>query len=125
MDDETWQTVGRLVDWLDRESAAAPGQQGLLRVLKLTEEVGEVAQALIGVTGQNPRKGTSHTWEDVHAELCDVILTAMVALASLTPDAREVFAGHLRRVAARSLPGATAEGAPGLRAPGTGGPTPP
>jgi NTP pyrophosphatase (non-canonical NTP hydrolase) len=71
-------------------------------MLKLSEEVGEVAQAVIGTTGQNPRKGVTHTWEDVEAELCDVVITALVALRTLTPEAREVFARHLARVAERS-----------------------
>jgi hypothetical protein len=35
--------------------------------------------------------------------LCDVIFAAMVALTTLTPDARETFDGHLARVAGRSL----------------------
>jgi hypothetical protein len=37
--------------------------------MKIGEEVGETNQAVIGVLGQNPRKGVTHTWEDVHAEL--------------------------------------------------------
>jgi hypothetical protein len=45
----------------------------------------------------------THTWQDVEAELCDVILTAMVALTTVNPDARKVFAEHLDRVAGRSL----------------------
>jgi NTP pyrophosphatase (non-canonical NTP hydrolase) len=72
-------------------------------VLKLSEEVGEVAQAVIGVKGHNPRKGTTHSWQDVESELCDVIVTAMVALRTLTPDAAQVFASHLGGVADRSL----------------------
>jgi NTP pyrophosphatase (non-canonical NTP hydrolase) len=103
MDDVTWDTVDRLVEWLDRSSALPPETDKLLRLLKLSEEVGEVAQAVIGVTGQNPRKGVTHTWDDVTAELCDVILTAMVALSTVTPDARAVFARRLDHVAARSL----------------------
>ncbi|MEW1658953.1 MazG-like family protein [Streptomyces sp. NPDC093707] len=91
--------------WLDRESVLPAEQERLLRFLKLSEEAGEVAQAVIGATGQNPRKGHSHTWDDVQAELCDVIVTAMVALRTLTPDAQRVFEGHLRRVAGR-VPGA-------------------
>jgi NTP pyrophosphatase (non-canonical NTP hydrolase) len=74
-------------------------------MMKLTEEAGEVTQAVIGTLGQNPRKGLTHTWEDVQAELCDVIVTAMVALTmltSLTPDARETFDGHLARAASRT-----------------------
>jgi NTP pyrophosphatase (non-canonical NTP hydrolase) len=103
MDDPTWETVRRLVDWLDAHSEGAAETAALLRVLKLSEEVGEVGEALIGVLGQNPRKGVTHTWADVHSELCDVILSAMVALATLTPDASSVFAARLAVVAERSL----------------------
>lgn len=103
MDDATWDTVGRLVEWLDRSSTLPPDTEKLLRLMKLSEEVGEVAQAVIGVTGQNPRKGVTHTWDDVNAELCDVILTALVALTTIAPDARQVFAERVRQVAARSL----------------------
>ncbi|MFI1399220.1 MazG-like family protein [Streptomyces sp. NPDC020681] len=103
--DPIWDTVDRLHTWLDRESELPPQQELLLRMLKLTEEVGEVSAAIIGATGQNPRKGRTHSWQDVEAELCDVIITAMVALRTLTPDTREVFAGHAGRVAQRSLTG--------------------
>jgi hypothetical protein len=41
--------------------------------------------------------------KDVRGELCGVIVTAMVALTTRTPDARETFDGHLARVASRSL----------------------
>ncbi|MEU9863758.1 MazG-like family protein [Streptomyces sp. NPDC047971] len=101
---DPWNTIDRLASWIASHHTLPPEQDVLLRVLKLSEEVGEVAEAVIGATGQNPRKGTSHTWQDVEAELCDVIITAMVALRTLTPDAPEVFAGHVRRVAERSLP---------------------
>ncbi|MEU3073382.1 MazG-like family protein [Streptomyces laurentii] len=100
---DPWDTVTRLHAWLTAHQTLPPGQEVLLRVLKLSEEVGETAQAVIGATGQNPRKGHSHTWQDVEAELCDVIITAMVALRTLTPAAPEVFATHLHRVAERSL----------------------
>ncbi|MFE2375959.1 MazG-like family protein [Streptomyces sp. NPDC059398] len=103
MDEHAWTTVAQLRAWLDESASRPPQEQTLLRILKLSEEVGEVAQAVIGATGQNPRKGASHSWQDVEAELCDVIVTAMVALRTLTPDAADVFAGHLERVAARSL----------------------
>jgi NTP pyrophosphatase (non-canonical NTP hydrolase) len=103
MDQSTWGTVGRLVEWLDEESPVPPQVSRLLRVLKITEEAGEVAEAIHGVTGSNPRKGHSHTWEDVEKELCDVILTAMVALSTVTPDAQKVFEERLAHVAGRSL----------------------
>ncbi|PZT70607.1 hypothetical protein DN402_24680 [Streptomyces sp. SW4] len=89
--------------WVDAGSPVHGREGLLLRVLKLSEEVGETAQAVIGATGQNPRKGVTHTWDDVQAELCDVVITALVALRSLTPETREVFARHLTRVKRRSL----------------------
>jgi NTP pyrophosphatase (non-canonical NTP hydrolase) len=98
-----WESVGRLHAWLRESNTYPPEQEVLLRVLKLSEEVGEVAQAVIGAKGQNPRKGTTHSWQDVESELCDVIITAMVALRTLTPDAAEVFASQLDRVVKRSL----------------------
>ncbi|MBK3627920.1 MazG-like family protein [Streptomyces sp. MBT49] len=95
-----------MTEWLDG-SQPVGGREGLLlRVLKLSEEVGEVAQAVVGATGQNPRKGVSHTWEDVQSELCDVVITALVALRTLTPEAAAVFAARLTHVAERSLGGA-------------------
>ncbi|MFD3313822.1 MazG-like family protein [Streptomyces sp. NPDC058694] len=103
-DDDLWESIDRIQDRLASSQPARPPQEALLlRMLKLSEEVGEVAEAVIGATGQNPRKGVSHTWDDVQAELCDVIITAAVALRTLTPETREVFAAHLARVTDRSL----------------------
>jgi len=103
MDLSSWETVETLVAWLDRHSELPPETKTILQILKITEEAGEVAEALIGVTGQNPRKGFSHTWQDVENELCDVIVTAMVALTRVNPAAREVFDAHLAAVAERSV----------------------
>ncbi|MGW7266280.1 MazG-like family protein [Streptomyces sp. NPDC054842] len=101
--EELWATIEDLHTWLDANRTHDGPETLLLRMLKLSEEVGEVAQAVIGATGQNPRKGTSHTWDDVRAELCDVVITALVALRTLAPDARGVLSAHLRGVAERSL----------------------
>ncbi|MYY11074.1 hypothetical protein GT204_19705 [Streptomyces sp. SID4919] len=101
--EEAWSTVQRLVEWLDAEDNATPEKARLLRILKLSEEVGEVAQAAMGADNANPRKGRSHTWEDVQHELCDVMLTSMVALLTLTPNAAKVFQDRLDAVAERSL----------------------
>jgi NTP pyrophosphatase (non-canonical NTP hydrolase) len=102
-DDHLWQSVSRLHAWLEADQPHGGREGLLLRMLKLQEEVGEVAQAVIGVTGQNPRKGITHTWDDVGSELCDVVVTALVALRTLTPDARAVLTAHLDKVTARSL----------------------
>ena len=100
---DQWTTVDALWAWLESEQPVSGREGLLLRMLKLSEEVGEVAQAVVGVTGQNPRKGTTHTWDDVQSELCDVAVTALVALRTLTPAAPEVFARHVEGVTRRSL----------------------
>ncbi|WP_369197305.1 MazG-like family protein [Streptomyces djakartensis] len=100
---DLWATIDTLSEWLDSHRPVEGREGLLLRILKLSEEVGEVSEAVIGATGQNPRKGVTHTWEDVQAELCDVVITALMALRTLTPEAREVFAAHLDRVRERSL----------------------
>ncbi|WP_405971724.1 MazG-like family protein [Streptomyces sp. NBC_00988] len=100
---DLWAGIDDLWTWLEA-SQPLDGREGLLlRMLKLSEEVGEVAEAVIGATGQNPRKGASHTWDDVQGELCDVVITALVALRTLTPDTQQVFTRHLARVMERSL----------------------
>lgn len=105
MNASAWETVGRLADRLDAHSTLPAEQRRVLQILKISEEAGEVAEAVIGVLGQNPRKGFSHTWDDVRAELCDVIITAMVALHRIGPEPEAVFAAHLGRVAARDTGG--------------------
>ncbi|WP_406416583.1 MazG-like family protein [Streptomyces sp. NBC_01614] len=107
--DDLWATIDDLWTWLDTDQPIGGKEGVLLRMLKLSEEVGEVAEAVIGATGQNPRKGVTHTWEDVQGELCDVVITALVALRTLTPDTREVFTRHLAGVRERSLRSAARE----------------
>jgi NTP pyrophosphatase (non-canonical NTP hydrolase) len=101
--DDAWDVIEKITGELDARSTLPPDTERLLRIMKLTEEAGEVTQAVIGALGQNPRKGVTHTWDDVQAELCDVVFTAMVALTTITPDARKVFDDNLARVAGRPL----------------------
>jgi 8-oxo-dGTP pyrophosphatase MutT (NUDIX family)/NTP pyrophosphatase (non-canonical NTP hydrolase) len=94
-----WDHIGSLLDYHGRD---VPPE---VRVLKLTEETGEAAQALIGMQGWNPRKGISATRDDLLDELADVMLTAAVAMAGITQDARqagEIFQRRLATVLARA-----------------------
>ncbi|MFB7511479.1 NUDIX domain-containing protein [Streptomyces broussonetiae] len=101
---DVWKTIGRLNERLERHSGLPREQRVLMQIIKLQEELGEVAEAVVGVCGQNPRKGFSHTWDDVEAEVCDVITTAMVALERLTPaEAQSRFDQHLKKIASRDL----------------------
>jgi hypothetical protein len=83
-------------------------------VLKITEAAARPRRRCRAcVLGANPRKGHSHTEEDVASELCDVVPTAVVALSTLTPDAQAVFRRHLDRVAGRyAVGGSTVEERP-------------
>jgi len=60
-----------------------------IRILKLTEEVGEVAEAFIGMRGLNSRKGVCRSSEDLLDELADVIITAAVAMRAVADSGDE------------------------------------
>lgn len=71
------------------------------RILKLNEEIGEVSQAYIGYRGLNKRKGFTHTAEDVANELCDVIVTAMVALEDYVIEPDKYFGEFVTKLIER------------------------
>ncbi|MFB6977576.1 FAD/NAD(P)-binding protein [Streptomyces scopuliridis] len=104
-EDTVWPRVEQLRQWLDANAnPELTGDVRLWRVLKISEEVGEVAEAMHGATGANPRKGTSHTWDDVHKELCDVVVASMIALATCTPDPAKLLDERLQRLVDRVTP---------------------
>jgi NTP pyrophosphatase (non-canonical NTP hydrolase) len=67
-------------------------------LLKLTEEVGEAAEAYIGIHGLNKRKGTCRTPDDLLDELADVIITAAVAMSGVAGDAEQARCHFERRI---------------------------
>ena len=75
--------VADITAWLDACNPAGPHEDAM-RVLKLTEEAGEAAEAYIGMVGQNPRKGVTHSLDDLLGELADVALTALCAIQHFT-----------------------------------------
>ncbi|MEV8523195.1 MazG-like family protein [Streptomyces sp. NPDC052000] len=98
---DQWSTIRGLVDWLDSRNGRSDHEIAM-RLMKITEEAGEVVQAYLGVHGQNPRKGITHIVPDVQDELCDVIVTAAVALASLVGNPETVLAVKLDKISARA-----------------------
>jgi NTP pyrophosphatase (non-canonical NTP hydrolase) len=98
---------------LQLNKRANPDLRGLpetiLRAFKVQEEAGELAQAIIGTLGQNPRKGVTHTWDNVTNEAIDVALTALVFVETIRPgQLTAILADRLAYLAAR----AAASGAP-------------
>jgi 8-oxo-dGTP diphosphatase len=89
-----WDEVDSLLTYLGRD---VPPE---VRVLKLAEETGEAAEALIGMRGWNPRKGKTGGEAELVDELADVILTAAVAMAGITQDAHRAAESFQRRLAA-------------------------
>src|SRR5690625_2974981 len=70
--------ISDLSEWIDEANSQLPPEAATwARLAKITEEAGEVVAAHIGATGQNPRKGVTHTRADVEEELLDVALTAL------------------------------------------------
>ena len=102
-----WDHVARYRTWLDATNGRSPHETAT-RIMKITKEAGETVAAYFGVTGTNPRKGVTATPDDLAGELCDVILAALVALATVTggtPQAESRLAGHVadRAIRLRSL----------------------
>lgn len=96
MDDRLWLIVRQLEAWFDTASADLSADAVVShRLLKIAEEVGEASAALVGVAGTNPRKGHTHTMTDVAKELSDIAVTALIALGTVTGDAKTAFAEHL------------------------------
>ncbi|RPE39114.1 NTP pyrophosphatase (non-canonical NTP hydrolase) [Streptomyces sp. Ag109_O5-1] len=86
-----WNAIDRARRWLDEANGTSQAEL-TMRLLKIAEEYGEASAAWVGATGQNPRKGITHTSEDVADELGDVAFTALIAAASLGFDPRRVMA---------------------------------
>src|SRR3954470_20273329 len=92
--------------WIDEgNSHRDPEAQLWGRVAKIAEEHGEAVAALIGLTGQNPRKGVTHSREQLIDELLDVAITALGAVEHLTDhrgDDLDLLDANLERVVARA-----------------------
>jgi hypothetical protein len=107
MSADLWPVTGRIVAALNQANGVdmfndePDSHETAMRLLKVAEEAGEVSSAYIGMTGQNPRKGTTHTPADVADELCDVIIAAAVALRSFTTDPAAVLDAKLHAAARR------------------------
>jgi hypothetical protein len=74
------------------------------RIAKVSEEQGEVIAAFIGATGQNPRKGITHSRSDVIKELLDVAVTALAAVEHMTEHnaiSLDLLRGHLEQLCRR------------------------
>ncbi|NGO76777.1 hypothetical protein G6045_14035 [Streptomyces sp. YC504] len=95
-----WPITARIAALLNQTNGTDQHETAM-RLLKVVEEAGEASAAYIGMTGQNPRKGTTHAPEDVADELCDVIIAAAVALHSFTPHAPHRLESKLHAAARR------------------------
>ena len=77
--------IEAITHWLDDKNPPSK-YESAMRILKISEELGEVTQAFVGLTGQNPRKGFTHQLDDVLNELADVVITAMCAIQYFTQN---------------------------------------
>ncbi|WP_202863048.1 MazG-like family protein [Ornithinimicrobium murale] len=107
MRQEAKAAVVALSKWVD-EANSRRDPEALLRerLGKVTEENGEVQTALTGWLGSNPRKGFTHTKQDVIEELLDVALAALGAVEHVhgngPPVSVDLLEDKILRVAARA-----------------------
>lgn len=104
-DEALYDAVEAAREHFDRNNGAGREEMGL-RILNVAEEAGEAAAAWIGYVGQNPRKGVTHTLDQVGDELADTAVTALIAIASLGLDVAEVMSRCTAKVVARVEDGA-------------------
>lgn len=71
---------------VSEEYTNQPLAQDWARISKICEELGEAIQALIGFTGQNPRKGINDTKDHMLKEILDVAATAILAHQHFTKN---------------------------------------
>ncbi|MGW3427988.1 MazG-like family protein [Streptomyces melanosporofaciens] len=95
-----WAAARHSAAWLDAANGTSE-RETQMRLMKISEELGEVMQAYIGTVGQNPRKGVTHKPADVAAEVCDVIMSAAVALHRFADDPEQAMDEHAARIVAR------------------------
>lgn len=76
--------------WLDQYVGQTykdqPLAQDYARMLKIAEEYGEVVNAWIIHTGQNPRKPQQDMMPEILGELADVVCTALLCIQHFTKD---------------------------------------
>jgi hypothetical protein len=89
--DPIWDFIAPMDIHLDSHVSPVYKEQPLAqdwgRVAKVGEECGEAIDALIALTGQNPRKGICGTREELLNELADVVMTATLAIQHFTKNA--------------------------------------
>jgi hypothetical protein len=88
--------MAKVNTWLELSNGFS-GHEDSMRVMKIGEEFGETVAAYIGMTGQNPRKGITHTQADVMAELADVAITAMCAMVHFAGGVHNKNSGMIAR----------------------------
>lgn len=108
--DELAEHTAALSQWIDSHPANQVSNEERMhrRVTKIYAEAGEVADAVSGWLGENPRKGRTHTRGDVVEELLDVALAALCAVEHLTANrgsAPALLVDKARRVHERALGG--------------------
>jgi hypothetical protein len=96
----------RLSHWINQGNEGRDPEAILWgRVSKVSEECGEAIEALIGWTGQNPRKGVTHGRGDLVEELLDVAVTALGAIEHVCDhqgDSLDLLDEKVRRVVERA-----------------------
>lgn len=107
IDPGTWDLFGDIAvinKWLDASNLGSQHEDSM-RVMKIGEEFGEAIAAYIGMTGQNPRKGVTHTLDDLLGELSDVAITALAAIQHFTGNediTRAMLAAKIQAIIVRS-----------------------
>lgn len=100
--------LAKFSNWIDTSPGYAnidPEAHLSRRVTKTGQEFGEALEAMYGSLGENPRKGVTHTQEDLIYELLDTANAALGAVEYITGNQATALAllfAHIEKVARRA-----------------------
>lgn len=87
-----------------KEGGVSDGERVLARMAKLTEEVGELSEEVLGSLGyQRQEKLDRRLPEGIKNELADVVITTMLLAKSLDVDMAEALEWTMNKIRTRSL----------------------
>ena len=105
--DAAQEELTALSTWFDEHNSGIDPQFNLvMRFLKVVEENGEMMAEIIGMLGQNPRKGVTSDLDHVIKEGLDGVVSLLGAVESATGNKGEAFhllANHISAVYGRML----------------------
>lgn len=88
--DDVLHGIEAIGHWLNTRNGVSPHEVAR-RVVMVGEGAGKVMAAYIGISGEPPYRGVTHTKEGLVRELVNVAITALVAVVHFSEPEEDLF----------------------------------